>query len=95
MNVADAERLALYESGYSDKEIAQRTGYQRETITDWRGRHHLTCRRGWEQRRREWAERLRLWEAGLSDLQIARMTGRTKQAIGAWRRKEGLEANNG
>ena len=91
----EAERMEMYLAGKSDREIAEKTHYARETITNWRWRHRLMDRKGIEAKAREFGARMQLWQDGMTDQQIADAQNRTIQAIRAWRWKNGLEANHG
>ncbi len=90
-----AERRVLYDEGLTDGEIAERTGFRRGTIGEWRrnsglplndpGRYRLDKEE--DNRRRE------LHEGGLSDTEIGRRVGVGRSSIVGWRQSRGLPAN--
>ncbi len=88
------EFLEMYKSGSSDREIAERAGVARNTVTKWRQKNELAAvnPRG---AKLEFDEKkvLKLYKAGLVDREISEKTGVPLKTIASWRKRRRLEAN--
>lgn len=97
----EERRFRAWESGATDRAIAEMEGCAVSTIHDWRVRrgyapNHpiggaISSESGISEE--EHAARLELWEAFLSDIQIAAQLGKSPSGIREWRKKHGLMAN--
>lgn len=89
-----AERLALYEQGLDDGQIAKALGVVKKTIFDWRQLHGLPTRNSVHFSPEQHAARTLLYQMGYSDARIAREQRVGWRRIQAWRKRRDLPAHD-
>lgn len=88
------KRLALYNQGLTDREIAERVHVTPNTITSWRKTYGIPAHPNKRRITPEIAEEiLRMYRAGESDAQIAAKIERSKTMVRVWRHKHNLPPN--
>lgn len=92
---SDSERLALYQRGRTDAQIADTTGSTTDAIRQWRRKEKLQANGRSGLSRKLEAERLELYRRRFTDCQIARIHGVDTASIRAWRKRRGLVSNGG
>ncbi len=87
-------RMALYEQGMTDEEIAAERWVTKEAICGWRIKRRLPSngKKGHHLTEEKHNARLELYMQGLSDERIADELYVTKNAILVWRQRHGLPA---
>ena len=96
LGLAPAEmtaRLALYQRGRSDRQIAEALHRQPATIASWRRRLRLPANgnAGFLDSKSDQA-RLHLYAKGMIDKEIAKVCERSPSSIAQWRKRKGLPA---
>ena len=91
----DLYRLELYNLGYSDIQIAEKTGLTSKGVRDWRVSRNLTPNE-YDRSISESDEalRLELYCKGLGDKALGKIIGLTDVGVKGWRDKRGLPPNN-
>jgi len=89
-NKEHKKRLAIYNQGLRDKEIAEKIGVSLDTIYRWRKAHGLP--RNYERTAND-AIRFSLYREGKTDREIATSVGIKKNAIWYWRKRNNLPPN--
>lgn len=91
------QRMELYNTGMSDREIAEVVGCSPDNIATWRGKQGLPPHPGKGKARRvppeQEALRMRLYEQGLPDSQAAKECGLTTMGYTRWRQRHKLPGN--
>lgn len=89
------ERMALYQQGMSDAQIAEAVGATRKAIANWRAKRNLPRVQNGRLRVDAGSEekRMELYRQGLNDCQISRELGVTDTSIRLWRKARGLPSN--
>lgn len=86
------ERMRLYDLGFNDAEIGERTGVRRNRIYDWRRRNKLPRKdQAGQARRSQWEH---LYSEGYPDAEIAHLTQTTVAAVKSWRQRMDYEPNS-
>ncbi len=87
-------RMALYEQGLTDEEIAAERWVTKESICGWRTKRRLPSngKKGGHLPKEKHNARMALYEQGLTDEKIAAELSMSKSAICCWRKKNGLPA---
>lgn len=89
------ERMALYQQGMNDAQIAEAVGATRNAIANWRAKRNLPRVQNGRLRMDAGSEekRMELYRQGLNDCQISRELGVTDTSIRLWRKARGLPSN--
>lgn len=90
MDDADDRRLALYQQGMTDGQIAAQIGVTRSAIAYWRKSNRLAANQPSIEKH---ARRMSLYRQGMNDCQIAVAMGVHRTSIAEWRTANGLEPN--
>jgi len=90
MDDAEDRRLALYQQGLSDGQIATQIGVTRSAIAYWRKANKLAANQPSLEKH---ARRMSLYRQGMNDCQIAVAIGVHRTSIAEWRTANGLEPN--
>ncbi|NYB73396.1 hypothetical protein HZF24_04500 [Sedimentibacter hydroxybenzoicus DSM 7310] len=89
-----AERMALYNQGLTDREIAKIQGVKCSIICSWRNNNNLKFN---EKINSEmialYSQRMILYNQGFADKEIAEVEGLTADGIRGWRRRNNLKPN--
>jgi hypothetical protein len=93
-SASEATKMALYEQGLTDREIAIRTGVRPNTVVVWRRERDLAVNPSDRGNKAPQAQsRQLLYELGWSDGHIARVQHVDKASVRDWRRRRHLPAN--
>lgn len=88
----EEERLALYNQGLNDYEIADIQRISQSTVYQWRKKNGL--KKNPAKINPKFAERMRLYELGYTDCKIGKLTDYTSTTIYMWRKKNKLPSKN-
>lgn len=90
--IDNSEVPALYDQGYTDREIEEITGFRASSISRWRAKNELDS--NYVRASSETVDlRRRLYDEGYSDILIAMKTGETEDVVARWRGNNGLLKN--
>jgi len=88
----EAQRMAAWKQGLSDKEIAAKLGLNAETVRGWRFKWGLP-RNAEKDKLRQEEQRMRFYRAGWSDSEIGKAVGMNPQRVYGWRKTRNLPIN--
>lgn len=80
----------LWESGATDKEVAEALGCGISTANHFRKKHGIAATGHKQESAFDWALAKKLWNEGALDKEIAEALGCSKTSVERWRKKNGL-----
>jgi uncharacterized protein YjcR len=90
MNIDKDRFKNLYEKGYNDRQIAEKMGFTKDSISNYRRRVGLPSHRKYC----DYSKCMDLYQRGYNDVQIASELGLAKNTVGIWRKRNGLPSHN-